>query len=325
MRLSFKILLILLFCASTSGYCVAANVVVKASMDSAYIVMGKTTPMHIEILQGVNDMGYMPQTKNDTLTSAVEVAGITKADTIDLGNDRRQIRFDLILQSFDSGLYTLPPILYLVGKDSFFTEEMALKVLPVPVDTLQTVHDYAPVVEPDTRFFDYLPDVVTDYWWAFLLAILLGLLVYFYFKYFRKKELPQIFKKKEVPPYELAISSLEKLRAENLCENGREKEFYTRLTEILRIYLDGRFGINAMEMTTTQIVESLNNNNDTRDASTTMEAVLHIADFVKFAKVRPLPDDNNKAFENALSFVETTKPIPVAAETDDQQNSPKLP
>ena len=323
MKRLFRILCIFLFSAATILAASASDVVVKASLDSAYILMGQTTPMHIEILEGSNDLGLMPQTKNDTLVSAVELAGITKADTTDLGNNRRQIRFDLILQSFDSGLYTLPPILYTVGKDSFFTEELALKVLPVPVDTLQTVHDYAPVIAPDTHIFDYLPDFVTDYWWVILAVILLVILAILYFKYFRKKKIPQIFKKKEIPPYELAIAELTKLHSENLCENGREKEFYTRLTEILRIYLDGRFGINAMEMTSTQIIDNLNQNDDTRDKSETMEAVLSIADFVKFAKVRPLPDDNNKAFNNAVSFVETTKPVANEEKADDEQQPPK--
>ena len=294
----------------------ASDVVIKSSMDSAYILMGKQTPLHIEILQGANDLGYMPQLKSDTLTSAVELAGVTKADTVDLGGDRRQIRFDMILQSFDSGLYTLPPILYTVGQDSFFTQELALKVLPVPIDTLQTVNDYADVVDPDSHFFDFLPDVVTNYWWAFLIALLLGALAYVYFKYFRKKELPQIFKKKEIPPYDLAIQQLEALRIENLCENGQEKQHYTRLTEILRVYLDGRFGINAMEMTSTQIMESLRANDETKNSSEIMASILNVADFVKYAKMRPLPDDNNKAFENAVNFVESTKPIPIVEEPD---------
>ncbi|MBR5744230.1 MAG: hypothetical protein IKX94_02760, partial [Muribaculaceae bacterium] len=89
MKRLFRILCIFLFSAATILAASASDVVVKASLDSAYILMGQTTPMHIEILEGSNDLGFMPQTKNDTLVSAVELAGITKADTTDLGNNRR--------------------------------------------------------------------------------------------------------------------------------------------------------------------------------------------------------------------------------------------
>ncbi len=119
-------------------------------------------------------------------------------------------------------------------------------------------------------------------------------------------------KEKPVPPYDMAMGSLNRLRADKLCEQGREKEFYTRLTDILRIYLQGRFGINAMEMTSTQIRHSIQANEETRLSKRNMDAVLEMADFVKFAKMRPLPDDNTRAFNSAMQFVEDTKPQPVA-------------
>ena len=113
-----------------------------------------------------------------------------------------------------------------------------------------------------------------------------------------------------MPPYEKALQELNQLRSEKLCEQGRERDFYTRLTDILRIYLQGRFGINAMEMTSTQIRNTLQSNEETRLSKRHMEQVLEIADFVKFAKVRPLPDDNVRAFNSAMQFIEDTKPQP---------------
>ena len=132
---------------------------------------------------------------------------------------------------------------------------------------------------------------------------------------------------KPVPPYERAIDELNKLRGEKLCENGQEKEFYTRLTDILRTYLHGRFGVNAMEMTSTQIRHAIQSNEETRLSKANMERVLETADFVKFAKVRPLPDDNVKAFNSAIQFVEDTKPQPVIEEnadsTEDKETTTK--
>ena len=297
----------------------------KASLDSAHIIMGKQTTLHIEIVDNNGVNGVLPILNSDTIIAEIEVISKSQADTIDLENNRRQINQDIIIQSFDSGLYTIPPIQYIVGKDTFKANPLALKVIPVSADSLQTIHGQADVIYPNSRWYDFLPDFITDYWgWILVVIIVIlgaifGLLLY-------KKKLPITLTpaKKEIPPYELAIQLLEKLRDEKLCERGQEKEFYTRLTDILRSYIDSRFGINAMEMTTTQIIESLNNNNnETVDSKSYVEQVLEIADFVKFAKVRPLPDDNVKSYNWALQFVKETKPIEETVNTIDNSENTK--
>ena len=115
-------------------------------------------------------------------------------------------------------------------------------------------------------------------------------------------------KKPEPTPYEVAMSRLKELKAKNLWEQGMEKEYFTDLTEILRVYLDRRFGINAMEMTSREIMDNHLYQSDVRDKRDYVRQILSVADFVKFAKVRPLPADNIAAFENAVKFVEETKP-----------------
>ena len=296
----------------------------KASLDSAHIIMGKQTTLHIEIVDNNGVNGVLPILNSDTIIAEIEVISKSQADTIDLENNRRQINQDIIIQSFDSGLYTIPPIQYIVGKDTFKANPLALKVIPVSVDSLQTIHSQADVIYPNSRWYDFLPDFITDYWgWILVVIIVIlgaifGLLLY-------KKKLPRTLTptKKEIPPYELAIQLLERLRDEKLCERGQEKEFYTRLTDILRSYIDSRFGINAMEMTSTQIIESLNNNNETVSSKSYVEQVLEIADFVKFAKVRPLPDDNVKSYNWALQFVKETKPIEETVNTIDNSENTK--
>ena len=72
--------------------------------------------------------------------------------------------------------------------------------------------------------------------------------------------------------------------------------YFTELTDILRLYLYRRFGINAAEMTSRQILASLKKNKDTQDKRVYFRQILDMADFVKFAKVRPLPEDNVKAY-----------------------------
>ncbi len=123
--------------------------------------------------------------------------------------------------------------------------------------------------------------------------------------------------KKRLPPDRIALDRLTALKEEQLWERGQEKEYYTQLIDILREYLQERFGINAMEMTSSQIMKALQANEETRMPKEYMRKVVEIADYVKFAKVRPMPDDNVRSLQNAMQFVEETRPVePVAEEAE---------
>ena len=300
-----KTYILLLVAAFVPSVCLAGPTTIKAKLDSAYLLMGKQTGMHVEIVQDKSATGYIPLTDGDTLTRNVEIVGWRNSDTTDLGNDRIQIDRDLILQSFDSGLYTLPPILYISGKDTFRTEKSTLKVVPVNVDTLKNIHDYKNVGEPDTRWTDYLPDFITDYWWLILLVAVL-LLVGGYIIYRIRKgkpiALPLLPKKKLLPPYDEAVAALAELKSASLWQNGQEKEYYTRITDILRHYIDRRFGVNAMEMTTSQILDLLIAE-EAKSAKSELRKILDMADFVKFAKMKPLADENELTYSLSLIHI----------------------
>lgn len=305
-----KILLVVGFAFIGINSAIASAPSIKVSLDSAYLLMGKTTPLHVELVNDASTSGQLLIPK-DSVCDKVEVLRILDADTSNLGSGRQEIKLDILLQSFDSGMYRLNPIKYVEGGETISSNQPVLKVLPVSIDTLQTIHDYADVADIDRSFIDYLPDFVVDYGlWILAIIVVLGIAAYVIY-FVTKKKTPFAFAQpKPVPPYEKALQELNQLRSEKLCEQGRERDFYTRLTDILRIYLQGRFGINAMEMTSTQIRNTLQSNEETRLSKRHMEQVLEIADFVKFAKVRPLPDDNVRAFNSAMQFIEDTKPQP---------------
>ena len=298
----------------------AQNPSLKVSLDSAYLLMGRTTPLHLELVTPTSPEGRLLIPK-DSMCDKVEILKMLDADTTQLGNNRIEVNQDLVLQSFDSGVYRLNPIMYVVGNDTFRSNRLVLKVYPAEVDSLETIHDYADVADIDRSFVDYLPDFVVDYGlWILAVVIVLAGGAYAWYLIKRKKNPFAAAPPKPIPPYEKAVDELTRLRSEKLCESGREKEFYTRLTDILRVYLQGRFGINAMEMTSTQIRQILDSNEETRLSKENMERVLETADFVKFAKVRPLPDDNVRAFNSAMQFVEDTKPKPEPEPTSGEEN-----
>lgn len=322
--LKTSVLSVVLTLMSVAAYGNAA--VVSAKLDSTVLLMGKQTALHIEILQAKNVEGAFTNESSDTICKYVEIVGRTDADTVDVGNDRVQIKRDLILQSFDSGLYVLPPIQYVVGKDTFKSQQLTLKVMPVNVDTLVTIHgsDKESVLMYDWRWlfiFDYLPDFIVDYWWVFLIIIVIAAGGIYVFMFRKKKGADPTVVVKLVPPYDEAMQRLEELKTRKLWQNGQEKEYYTILTDILRNYIDRRFGINAMEMTSSQIISILRKNKETKAVNEQLSQILEMADFVKFAKVRPLPDDNEAAYVKAVNFVAETKPLPpqIGNETEGKQ------
>lgn len=290
---------------------------IKASVDSSQITMGYQTAIRLEIVDNSGSPAEVLVDKN-AMPPEIEMIDWVYGDTTDLGNGIVEMKRALIVQSFDSGVYTIPPFLLASGPDTLRTQPITLKVNPVDVSGMEDINPIAPAMEFESRWYDFLPDWITDYWgWivAALLTVIAAICAYLIFS--KKVEVPLLPKKKPVPPYQLAMQRLGNLREENLWQNGREKEYYTRLIDILRDYLQGRFGINAMEMTSQQIVRVLSENETTRMPNARMRKILEIADFVKFAKVRPLPDDNHRALAEAIQFVEETKPVePVPGENN---------
>lgn len=285
----------------------------KISLDSAYLLMGQVTDLHVNLTVPAGAGGHL-WAPGDTLTKDIEVARVSTPDTASLPGGALRISQNIKIQSFDSGNYIIPPVMYINGRDTVRSNSLALKVIPCQIDSLADAVDYVPVMTLPAGAWDWVPDVIADYWWAWVAGLLLIIgLVAGYLFWWRKRPKDKGFafipKRKPLSPYELAMQQLQQLRAENLCENGQEKEFYTRLTDILRQYIDSHFKINALEMTTSQILRALKSNPETQLPQRYMKQILEIADYVKFAKMRPFSEDNARAMADAEQFVRDTRPV----------------
>lgn len=301
----------------------AGNTTISAKLDSTHVLMGKTIGLHISVVQDREVNGLMLNLVADTLNAKVEIADKGKADTTALDNNRLQINRDVTLQAFDPGTYQLPAILYVVGGDTLRSKEtLTLTVDSIKVDPQGKIKDFKPVAEAPFKLLDWVPDFISDYWWAWLAGLLLlAFGLYAYFKWYKKGINPLKPVKKRLPPYEEAMQALSNLKSRNLWQNGQEKEYYTTLTDILRVYIDRRFGINAVEMTSTQIMDKIRQNEDAHIAKEQLNNVLEIADFVKFANMHTLADDNEIAFQRAVNFVEQTKPLPQPNEEEGKEDA----
>lgn len=283
---------------------------ITASMDSSQVTMGYQTAIKLNFVENPSAPAQLVVDK-DAFPKEVEIVDWVYGDTTDIGNGLKEMNRALIVQSFDSGVYTIPPFLLISGPDTVRSKALTLKVLPVDVSQLKDINPLAPPADFNSKWYDFLPDWITQYWlWILLGALVVAGGICAYLLLTKKVTMNILPQKKRLPPDQIAVNRLNELKEAQLWERGQEKEYYTQLIDILRDYLEERFGINAMEMTSSQILKALSANEETRIPQRYMQKVVEIADFVKFAKVRPLPDDNVRSWHNAMQFVEETRPAP---------------
>lgn len=293
----------------------------KASSDSTVLEMGSQTHLRLELTAPsavFDSLTIVNLPKADEEYNGIDIISVDRSEESIDGGQSKRASYDIFVQAFNPDLITLPPFAAVAGtsSDTLFSNVVTLKVMEVELDSLQTLNPNASVAEPDSHWYDYIPDWVL---WVVLGVVAAGLLVLIlYITVFRRRKTILVRHKVVIPPYELAIRRMNELRDSKLTENGADKEYYTELTDILRQYLEGRFGIYALEMTTTEITKALRKHHETKLSADEIRQVLDMADFVKFAKVRPLPADNIRSYNTALKFIETTRPVPQPDKADEK-------
>lgn len=317
----------LMFAASLGA--AAQSPSVTAKLDSASLMMGRMGSLQLQVVLDRGQQLKFPMFDGATqdgliplVADTVELRQTYSTDTVALGGNRIQLNCRFPMQGFVPGQYMIPAIPVVVGSDTVSSRPMALMITGPEVTANDSISPDVPPLGPyyKSNFdknLDKIPDFVYYYWWMLLLIIAIIVALGWYVIKYTGKKIPWLKPAPPVPPYEKAMQALRSLRSANLCEQGQEKEYYSRLTDILREYLWGRFSINAMEMTSQQIRKAVRNSPDAKAGRKHIDDVLEMADFVKFAKMKPLPDDNVAAFENVARFVEETKP----AEPDGQKNT----
>lgn len=303
----------------SGGKAYAQQTLVDVRVDSAAILIGEQTVLHLTVTTD-KDKDVRIVIPRDTLMAGVEVLEVPKADSAFIENDRLLIKQDLLVTSFDSSLYLLPPFVVIDGADTVRSNQVALKVSTVPVnaDKPEEFYDIKNVWKPPFVLADYYP-------WIFgvLLALFLICVVAYVVRRMRNRQSILPFKKPEpqLPPHEQAIKELDEIKQQKLWQQGRSKEYYTLMTDTLRRYIVERFGINAMEMTSGEILELIRKQQDAASVYEGLKQIMQLADFVKFAKMHPLPDENDLSMMNAYLFVNRTKVEVVAEPETDSPSS----
>ncbi|MCX6259422.1 MAG: hypothetical protein NTY95_01105 [Bacteroidia bacterium] len=295
----------------------------KAVFDTTRILVGDQVNFSVMIDQPADLKLTLPFFK-DSLIKNIEILSGPAIDTSGISGNKIRITEKYLVTSFDSGYYRIDPVFAEIvdskGLKRYFSDYSYLEVSRVkiaPADTSAKIYDIAAPYRAPLTLGEILP-------WI-LLALLVSAIIWLIVKLIRKFKR---VKKDEIvpaitePAHVIAFRELEKLKNEKLWQTGETKKYYIRLTEIIRQYLENRFGVNSLELTTSETLEALIKTGFKKDESfNKLRSVLTGADLVKFAKYKPDPAENESVFSNSYDFVSATKAAEVIEEKSDVKDN----
>jgi len=213
--------------------------------------------------------------------------------------------FILTLTSFDGNLYHLPPFKVKVNGKELKSADLALKVLEMEVDTTQVDKFFGPKNVQDNPF--QWSDWAPSFWLSVLMLVLIALGYYLYLRLRDNKPVIAHIKIiKRLLPHQKAMKEIEQIKADGMATSENPKEYYTKLTDTLRKYIEERYGFSAMEMTSSEIIDRLTSNSDQQSLDE-LRQLFMTADLVKFAKYSTMINENDANLVNAIEFINQTK------------------
>ncbi len=321
-----NIVVVVALCAVQMAVAQVVPPTITSHISADSIRIGDRVTLTIEVDKDVMQQIIFPTfnfAKENEAIESVEVVNDFEVDTIAKEGRRERLRKRYEMALYDEGIYNMgkAQVLYLDKNivDTIFADrEEQVVVLTMPIDTtMTTVRELKPQKRLKWHPVEHIGYISIGLGVLLLLALGAYLLARYLDK--RGRSIADLFKPAPLPPaHVVALDALEKLHNEKLWQNNKHKHYYSSLSDILRTYLDGRFEIGAMEMTTDEIVSALCNVEIEQKQKMNLLTVLRDADLVKFAKMIPAAEENELAYHRAYYFVENTKPVePSEAEEDE--------
>ena len=299
-----RIIFLIALVASTLQ--MTAQVSVEAMIDSIQIFVGQQAHVTLTANAKENAKIEFPQFKpTEYITPGVEVLSSRELEKKEQDNGFVARSMVYTLTSFDDTLYYLPPMTVKIDGQPYQSKSLALKVLTIEVDTTNVEQFFGPKDVQDNPFL--WSDWSLSFWLSVLLLVLLA---FCYYLYLRLRDNKPIISRiriiKRLLPHQKALKEIEQIKADKMVASENSKEYYTKLTDTLRKYIEERYGFNAMEMTSSEIIEKLMTTQD----DTALSELRHLfltADLVKFAKYSTLINENDQNLVNAIEFINQTK------------------
>ena len=310
------------FCLFCIGLLMAvstqANVSVNVAIDSTMLVIGDQAGLSLSVNQPMDKQVTFPLYV-DTLPGGLEVVELPQVDSLKEG-ERCVVTHHYRITAFEDSLYLLSALPFVCEGETIWSKPLALKVIqPFEVDT-------ASHILADIKDIYRAP----IYWWGIARTVLLILLIlaligvaYWLYRRFAKRETSEVIVEQvEVrDPWEVALEGLDRIKQEKTWQQtGRQKVYFTELTDILRNYADGVFGVNCMELPSSEILKGLTPLlKDNKEALLALKMILNLADLVKFAKWTAMPNECEDSLKQAYHFLELTRPKPAEVPAQDEK------
>lgn len=299
---------VLLFAAPYSVVAQQSGAKATVSIDTARILVGDQVGMKLQFNFPKGARIDWP-IKADTVIKGINIVKASGIDSLPSQGEWVTLSQRLTITSFDSGVYTIPslPFAYMTQSDTapqfVNSDPILFRVNTIPVDTTKAFKDIRGPLHAKYSFREALP------WILIAFVLLVGGVVAYYFWSVKKGKMPFFtpnFKPK-MPPHEAALTAIEALRLKKLWQNGQFKAYYTELIDIVRVYMEVAMSINAAEMTSDEIIDSVAKHTLKVDAFEGLKQTLQISDMVKFAKAEPLPTENDRAMNACIDFIQAVR------------------
>lgn len=261
----------------------------KASVDRNRIYLGEQIELtlSLEYTQGkkLSKWATVPDSLN-----RLEVVKRLDFDSL-LTGDKYKLQQKYILTGFDSGHWVIPAFTVSISNKSYKTDTIGINVLPVALKG-EAYHDIKEIIEVDAKPFDW------TYWIMGAVTVLvIAVLLWQMLKGRKKNEAKEEFTGTKLSPYEQAVQEMKKLKEGQLPEKGEMKMYYTRLTDIFRVFLQRQFNQPMLQSTTDEILVHLNGDKLQREKLGPLAETLRVADAVKFAKYGSSVSEGSEGFK----------------------------
>ena len=270
------------------------------------MLVGEQTHVTLKAVAKENAKVEFPQFKpTEYVAPGVEVLACQPQEDREADNGFVERSMVYTLTSFDDTLYYIPPLTVKIDGKPYQSKSLALKVLTIEVDTAHAEKFFPPKGVQDNPF--QWSDWSLLFWLSVLMLIILALTYYLYIRLRDNKPIiTHIRIVKKLLPHQKAMKEIEQIKADKMVAAENSKEYYTKLTDTLRKYIEERYGFSAMEMTSSEIIEKLMATQDQK-ALDELRELFTTADLVKFAKYSTLINENDKNLVSAIDFINQTK------------------
>lgn len=273
---------------------------VSIQVDTTFIRIGEQIQFKIAVNEIENVV--FPNLKLDSL-GKVELVEALPTDTL-----KNRLEKKYLLTSFDSGIYLIPQQLVLVRNNKFLTDSLLVNVATIQVDTTKQKMFPIKAIQREPKTFD---DYKHLFWWLIPIFILIAVILYFVLRKKKEKEVPKVY----IAPIQEALQRLKELDEKHLLEQNKIKIYYSELTDIVRTYIEKDINIPALESTTNELIETIQDFNASsklgisKETIQQLKEVLQSADLVKFAKFAPIVEEIKGHRNLAERILQSLKPV----------------